>query len=121
MLSAGVLANSAEWSVSAKPYKLGNGDMVCGLYSPNPDRSVGFSVYYQSSDLVITTSSLVGVATSASAVLRFPSGQQQRVTLRKDSAESDTAVLEIATQSELDAMIADFTAPGDFSVAVPGG
>lgn len=119
--NAPAAANSEEWRVTPAPHTLQNGEVVCGLYSPNPARSVGFSAYDHSSDLVIKTTSLIGVADGANAVLRFPSGQSHRVKLGKESAEADTAVVSISTLADLGSMIDHFAAAGDFSVAVLGG
>ena len=116
-----VPAMAQEWRVTPRPHTLNNGEIVCGLYSPRPDRSVGISVYDHSSDLIIKASSLVGIADGSDVVIRYPSGNSQRATFLKEATDADTAMIEIPSVADLNAMIDQFATPGDFSVAVLGG
>ena len=116
-----VPAIAQEWRVTPGPHILSSGVSVCSLYSPRRDRYVGFSVDGHSSHLIIRASSLVGIADGSDVVIRYPSGNSRRATLLKEATDADTAMIDIPSVADLNAMIDQFATPGDFSVAVLGG
>jgi len=122
VLAAGAFpAASQEWRVSPAPVEA-QGHLSCILGLRHTDYFLAITLAADSANLLVKSRHLIGVASgNRDAVIRFPSGASIRVTLLKDAAESDMAMVAEPSADDLDEMIDGFAGQGDFAVTVLGG
>lgn len=114
-------AMAQEWRVTPEPREM-QGAITCALTLNHPDYAVLIVLAGDTPNLIIRSRYLVGVAHGTrSIVLRFPTGFMSRVTLNKNNTDSNIAMVEIHSDSDLYAMIDGFAVSGDFTVTVLGG
>lgn len=122
LLTAPLPALAQEWRVTPKPLDVEN-VVTCTLELQHPNYLVGFNISAESSRFLLQTHHLAGVAPGRDGILFFPGdlSVNPRVTLLKDSVDSDLAIAELLSVADLDTMIDGFAVSGNFSIAVLGG